>query len=281
MKHTLLLLALVASGHGASLSTNATGTIIYTYCSDTANPASCQPGGGTQSLTGGASLDFALTFPPIIGSERLTGFANYGGLFVQANSNTGILNRAPGGAANSTVSFVSGVEGGASFSDVIHFLNAPGIAFLDVTASCTCFKQDTAHASASFNVGAAHSFMQTGFPDPFTQHLVTQFALGGTLALSGNVGAGATDEVPFDENQGSSSAQASAGLGNFVVTDAAGAVIHPTYYTDSGTAYLGQAGFVPEPGTWLLVGLGLALAARLRVATGRPRRGRGLSTWRG
>src|SRR5712692_8492011 len=117
----LALAALAVSAHASSLSTSATATLIYNYCSDRANPTSCAPGGGTQSVIGGATLDFSLTFPPIIGSERLTAFATYGGLSVDAYSNTGILNHAPGLGVNSTVSNLSGVEGGASFSDVIHF----------------------------------------------------------------------------------------------------------------------------------------------------------------
>src|SRR5438309_970300 len=113
MIRALLLVASIA--HASSLMTGATGTIIYTYCADRANPTSCTPGGGTQTVTGGATLDFSLTFPPIIGAERLTAFAHFGAMGVDAYSSTGIMNHAPSDGANSTVSNLSGVEGGASF----------------------------------------------------------------------------------------------------------------------------------------------------------------------
>src|SRR6266850_1161819 len=112
--------------------------------------------------------------------------------------------------------YTSEVDAGASFSDVIHFLDGPGTAFLDATASCDCFKLSTGHASAYFTLGTASASMGAGFPFPKTVHLITQFALNGSVALDGHGGAGATDEVPYDENQGASSATASSSLRNYV-----------------------------------------------------------------
>jgi hypothetical protein len=258
----VLLLPLVASA--ASLNTSGSATINYTFCSDPTNAATCQA--STQSATGG---NLHVGSAPIIGALDLTASAMYGSVFLEANANTGIIGGPPSPNIPNFVSNAS-VAGNAGFTDVIHFIGGPG-GFLDATVSCMCFRLDDASASASFQIGSAGIFNLNGnyIPGPFSGHLTTPFAINGTIAISISGSVSATDSNPSDPFNGASFARVSAGLGGFSLTNAAGAPIVVQYYTDSGTPYLGAAGFVPEPGTWVLTGLSLLGVGRLRWSRSR------------
>jgi hypothetical protein len=251
------LLPLIASA--ASLNTSGSGTINYTFCSDPTNASTCQP--GTQSAAG-ANLHVGSA--PIIGALDLTASTLYGFIFLEANANTGIIGGPPSPNIPNVVSNAS-VQGSAGLMDVIHFLGGPG-GFLDATVSCMCFKQDDASASASFQIGSTGIINLNGnyIPGPFSGHLTTPFAMNGTIAISISGSVSATDSDPSNPFNGASFARVSAGLGGFGLTNAAGTPIVVQYYTDSGTPYLGAAGFVPEPGTWMLTGLSLLGVGRWR-----------------
>lgn len=175
--------------------------------------------------------------PPIIGALDLTVIAGYGGVFLEANANTGIVGGPPSPNIPNVVTNAS-VQGSAGFQDVIHFLGGAGMGFLDATVTCMCLRLDDASAIASFQLGSVNVTNADGMyiPSPFSGHMTTPFALNGSIAISISATVTATDSNPSDPLSGASFARVSAGLGGFILTNAAGMPIVVQYYSDSGDA---------------------------------------------
>jgi hypothetical protein len=263
----MVFLPLIASG--ATLSTDGSIVLRYFYCTESTNPATCQNYDLSQSAMGGAALSMFVGRPPIIGGESLEESAGYGGVFLDAYSNTGITGAPPNQGQISSLIREGSIEGRAGFEDVIHFVGGPA-GFLDATLICDCFRLGAATAFTTFQVGNVLAQNLNGgwltAPPGFNSHLVTPFSAGGTVTVSVEGHVTAQDEVPSDPLNGASEAIIrAASVGSFKLTDAQGNVITPFYYSDSGTRYFGEATYVPEPGTWLLVAAGFVVARLKRT----------------
>ena len=226
----IALLPLIASA--PSLNTSGSATINYTFCSDPTNASTCQP--GTQSAVG---TNLHVGSASIIGALDLTVIAGYRGVFLEANANTGIVGGPPSPNIPNVVTNAS-VQGSAGFQDVIHFLGIQEPHPCPATVTCMCLRLDDASAIASFQLGSVNVTNADGMyiPSPFSGHMTTPFALNGSIAISISATVTATDSNPSDPLSGASFARVSAGLGGFILTNAAGMPIVVQYYSDSGDA---------------------------------------------